>query len=713
MRLSTASSPAWKSNCRGASSPLPDHCLDAIDATPARWRGGAGSHGSQSQHGRVSTRSTRWLISTRAGAHGHHLHAQRARAQVHGAPVDRVSLRVRALGDGPRLARQHRLVDRRRAAHDDAVGGHREAGRHEAHVAAPERRRVDRLRLVVAEHHRARGLELEQGPERAARLALGARLEVLAQQDEGDQQRGRLEVVVAVEAVPVHRARAVAPAAGPVVRRRAQGVARVPVRRRRAQRHERVHRRRAPPQRLDRARVEPRPEPELDRRRQEQRPERLGREVPPLRAEHVRLERQDDAARPVRLEEHHDDEDGQREHEREQRLAPVAPDLGLARQPPRLLPGQRAVARARRALDLGLVAELAQLARDVLRAQARRVVRDADALQQHLDRHLQYPRRQPQGAHDARRARRAHQAPHHEHGLGAVRPRRVAVARRPVDAAHGVAGPGHRRLAGPDDGVHVARGAAHRRLVRDAVRRGGGDGRVRAAQRARHGRRARAARHAVDGQAQRDGVGRGGRRGRRGRRRQERRLEGRLRRRLRVRAARVARAAHGVLERRARDGRGLDARGAVRDGDRDLGHAGHGPERVGDPGLAPRARHAADRERRRRPLGRRGRGAEADGLDGGDERRERQVRVRVDARDAARQIHLGASHAADALQGLLHRANAVAAGHAVHAEADRRSAHDQSCGAVLSAAAELVCRNERLASVRGTLGPGFGALEDG
>ena len=78
------------------------------------------------------------------------------------------------------------------------------------------------------------------------------------------------------------------------------------------------------------------------------------------------------------------------------------------------------------------------------------------------------------------------------------------------------------------------------------------------------------------------------------------------------------------------------------------------------------------------------RGAEADGLDGGDERRERRVRVRVDARDAARQIHLGASHAADALQGLLYRANAVEAGHP--AEADRRSAHDQAfLGAVLSA----------------------------
>ena len=77
----------------------------------------------------------------------------------------------------------------------------------------------------------------------------------------------------------------------------------------------------------------------------------------------------------------------------------------------------------------------------------------------------------------------------------------------------------------------------------------------------------------------------------------------------------------------------------------------------------------------------------------------------VDARDAARQIHLGASHAADALQGLLYRANAVEAGHPVHAEADRRSAHDQAFlyGAVLSALRQALhielCQQSELASV--------------
>ena len=42
--LSTSSPPVHKSNCRGASPPLLNHGLHAIDATPARWRGGVVSY---------------------------------------------------------------------------------------------------------------------------------------------------------------------------------------------------------------------------------------------------------------------------------------------------------------------------------------------------------------------------------------------------------------------------------------------------------------------------------------------------------------------------------------------------------------------------------------------------------------------------------------------------------------------------------------------
>ena len=43
-----------KSNYRGASPPLLNHGLHAIDATPARWRGGLESLSARvSQHGRV------------------------------------------------------------------------------------------------------------------------------------------------------------------------------------------------------------------------------------------------------------------------------------------------------------------------------------------------------------------------------------------------------------------------------------------------------------------------------------------------------------------------------------------------------------------------------------------------------------------------------------------------------------------------------------
>ena len=94
------------------------------------------------------------------------------------------------------LARQHRLVDRRLALDDDAVGRDLLAGPDDEQVADDDL--VDRHGDLVAVAKDARLLraELEQRADRLARAALRARLEVAAEQDERGDDGGDLEVRV-------------------------------------------------------------------------------------------------------------------------------------------------------------------------------------------------------------------------------------------------------------------------------------------------------------------------------------------------------------------------------------------------------------------------------------------------------------------------------------------------------------------------------------
>ena len=97
--------------------------------------------------------------------------------------------------DGDRLAGEHAHVDGRVAVLDGAVGGDLLAGADDEAVAGLQL--LDRdaaLAAVGVEDRDVLGAELEQRLQRGAGAALGARLEVAAGEDEGGDDRGRLEV---------------------------------------------------------------------------------------------------------------------------------------------------------------------------------------------------------------------------------------------------------------------------------------------------------------------------------------------------------------------------------------------------------------------------------------------------------------------------------------------------------------------------------------
>ena len=148
------------------------------------------------------------------------------RAHDHPAvAVERRPGHVRSDGDldRQRLACEQRLVDRRLALDDDAVGRHLLARAHDEQIADAELGDGDEQLLPVAHDARLLRAELEQLPDRLGRAALGARLQVAAEHDQRRHDRRDLEVDVGAETSDQHH-------------RRPQP------RRQRAQRDQRVHR---------------------------------------------------------------------------------------------------------------------------------------------------------------------------------------------------------------------------------------------------------------------------------------------------------------------------------------------------------------------------------------------------------------------------------------------------------------------------------------
>ena len=97
-------------------------------------------------------------------------------------------------GDG--LAGQHRLVDRARAVDDLAVGWDLLARPDPQQVTDADLLDWDEHLGAVAEHPGLLGAQLQQGADGLAGPSLGARLDVAAKHQEGDDDRRRLEVQV-------------------------------------------------------------------------------------------------------------------------------------------------------------------------------------------------------------------------------------------------------------------------------------------------------------------------------------------------------------------------------------------------------------------------------------------------------------------------------------------------------------------------------------
>ncbi len=159
------------------------------------------------------------------------------------------------------LAGEHRFVDRRRAAHDHAVDRHLLAGAHDDQVAGDDVRH-GHVDLGAAALHAGRlRLQADERLDGGAGLALGARLEQAPEQDQRDDQGGRVEVHRHAQALVLEESREEhAEDAVEVGRRRAHG-------------DQRVHGRGAVAQRRPRGGVELPAHPELHRRGQ--RPEHV------------------------------------------------------------------------------------------------------------------------------------------------------------------------------------------------------------------------------------------------------------------------------------------------------------------------------------------------------------------------------------------------------------------------------------------------------
>ena len=111
-----------------------------------------------------------------------------------------------ALVDRQRLAGEHRLVDGRGTLDDDAVDRHLLARAHAHEVVVDDLgdRHVDLD--AVAHHARRARLQADQRADGVAGLAAGARFEQAAEQDEGDDERGRVEVHRHAQTVVVEEA---------------------------------------------------------------------------------------------------------------------------------------------------------------------------------------------------------------------------------------------------------------------------------------------------------------------------------------------------------------------------------------------------------------------------------------------------------------------------------------------------------------------------
>ncbi len=174
------------------------------------------------------------------------LHAPRKveRRRGYSAPDDRF--------DGYRFARYSRLVERCRACGDNAVARHVLA-RHDDHgIADADIVRADGLRPAVAYYRRGVRTELHQLFNFRPRLALRARFEQLAERDERQYHRRRLEK-------QIHRkfARADCIARRDLAVDQKRDYQPVDIRRARAERYERVHVRAAMQQCLSPADKEP------------------------------------------------------------------------------------------------------------------------------------------------------------------------------------------------------------------------------------------------------------------------------------------------------------------------------------------------------------------------------------------------------------------------------------------------------------------------
>ncbi|MNV25133.1 hypothetical protein D3C71_1162190 [compost metagenome] len=203
-----------------------------------------------------------------------------AAVAVHGAAGQRVT---GVLGHRQRFAREHRFVDFGLPFEHARIGRHAFAGTHGEPVADHHlgQRHVAFLAACV-DQVRHFGPQLLQRADRRGGLALGARLEPLAQQHQRDHHRRGFEVQVRHHAVPRMLAGGGAP---PQPQRQAEGRAG-------AQRHQQVHVAGAGLGRMPARAVETRAEPELHRRREQQL--HPGRQHPALAdqvAEHRRHQR--------------------------------------------------------------------------------------------------------------------------------------------------------------------------------------------------------------------------------------------------------------------------------------------------------------------------------------------------------------------------------------------------------------------------------------
>jgi hypothetical protein len=99
-----------------------------------------------------------------------------------------------SLGHGAALAREHRLVDARRARFDAAVDGNPLPGPNDQTIAHAHLRDRDLDDLAVSQQPGTIGLACHQRPDRVAGVATGTGLEKLPDHHQRDDHRCRLEV---------------------------------------------------------------------------------------------------------------------------------------------------------------------------------------------------------------------------------------------------------------------------------------------------------------------------------------------------------------------------------------------------------------------------------------------------------------------------------------------------------------------------------------